>query len=332
MKLQAMTNRPKIGLALAGASSRSMFYIGFLEVLDEQGFKVDYISAMSGGSIVAASYACGTMSELKDFVMNLNREIVFSLIEETKDKGGLYHLDKFEILVRHYTKNLKFEEVSPKLGFVATDITSGQPVVLEIGDIARAVTASCTLPFLFQPIAWGNKMLVDGGLVSVVPGQVARQAGMDVVVGLHLRNKMHVFSSWQIAISRIVGFLKRILFAEQAALLWRRIMINLDFYGEYSQLVDDATLKQPGMFSVLGRSVDIAIAAQQKNDPKTATYDCDMLIRPDIYIPFWKKYLYFHFTDFSKSKDIYELGRKTALEYLPKMQQLIDNHDKSRSN
>ncbi len=77
--------------------------------------------------------------------------------------------------------------------------------------------------------------------------------------------------------------------------------------------------------------MDLAIAAQQKSDPKTATYDCDMLVMLDIHIPFWKKYLYFHFTDFSKSEDIYNLGRRTAKEYLPQMRKLIDNYDKSRT-
>ncbi len=324
--------RPKIGLALAGASSRSMFYIGFLEVLDENDFKIDYVSAVSGGAVIAASYACGTLPELKKFIMGLNKEIVFSMIEESKEKGGLYRLDKFEELIRRYTKSLRFEDVSQRMGFVATDLNSGHPVVLEIGDIAKAVSASCTLPFIFKPIPWGNKLLVDGGLVSVVPGDIARQAGMDLVIGLHLRSKMHVFSWWQIAISRLVSLVKRVLFLDKATQLWQRLMVNFDFYGDYSQLLDETTLRQPGLFSVLGRSVDLAIAAQEKNNPKTSKYDCDMLIMPDIRIPFWKKYLYFHFTDFSKSEEIYKLGRKTAEQFLPKIQKLINSYNESRKS
>lgn len=326
------TDRPKIGLALAGASSRSMFYIGFLEVLTENNFPIDYISAMSGGAVIAASYVCGTLPEIKSLILNLNKEIVFSLIERSKDNGGLYHLEKFERILQYYTKQMRFEDVKPRLGLLATDLNSGEAVVLEIGDIAKAVAASCTLPFIFEPIPWGNKLLVDGGLVSVVPGQAAKQAGMNIVIGLHLRNKMHVFSKWQIAISQAVSFVRRILFLDKATEAWQRLMIKFDFYGDYSGLLDEANLKKPGMFSVLGRSVDLAIAAQQKSNPKTATYDCDMLIMPDIHIPFWKKYLYFHFTDFSKSEDIYKLGRKTAEENLPKMKKLIEDYDKSRTS
>lgn len=319
--------RPTIGLALAGASSRSVFYIGFLEVLAEQNFKVDYISALSGGAIIAASYACGTLPEIKKLALGMNKELVFSLIEESKGRGGLYHLDKVEEIVREYTRNLRFEDVHPRLGFIATDLTAGQPVVLEMGDIARAICASCALPFIFEPVPWGNKMLVDGGIVSVVPGPAARQAGMDIVVGLNLRNKMHVFSSWQIAASRFVNFIKRIFFLDQAAHLWQKFISNLDFFDTYSPLVDDAVLRRPGIFSVLGRSVDLAIAAQKKHNPKNSDYECDMMIIPDIHIPFWKKYLFFHFTDFSNVENLYLLGRETAMENLPKMQELIDNYN-----
>jgi predicted acylesterase/phospholipase RssA len=324
------SERPKIGLAFAGASSRSVFYVGFLEVLQERQFEVDYISAMSGGAVIAAAYACGTLPQIKEFSLSLNKEIVFSLIERSKGKGGLYHLEKVEEFIRDYTHNLRFEDVTPRLGIIATDLDAGEPIALEIGDIARAVCASCTLPFIFKPVPWGNKVLLDGGLVSVVPGAEARQAGMDIVIGLHLRGKMHVFSRWQIAASRFVNVIKRIFFFDRAAQLWQRFMNNLDFYGAYSPLIDEASLRQPGIFSVLGRAVDLAIATQKKNDPKTSMYGCDMLIRPAIHIPFWKKYLFFHFTDFSNAEELYQLGRKTAEEYLPQMQELIDNYDQSR--
>jgi predicted acylesterase/phospholipase RssA len=322
--------RPKIGLALAGASSRSVFYVGFLEVLQENGFEIDYISAMSGGAVIAAAYVCGTLPEAKKLVLGMNKEIVFSLIEKSKGKGGLYHLEKVEEIIRHYTKNLRFEDVSPRLGVVATDLTKGEPVVLEIGDIAKAVCASCTLPFIFEPAQWGNKLLVDGGIVSVVPGMACRAAGMDIVFGLNLRAQRYVFSSWQIAASRIINFIKRILLFDQAAQLWQGLVSKLDFLGTYSPLVDDAMLGRPGIFSVLGRSVDLAIAAQRKSDPRTTSYDCDMLIVPDIHIPFWKYQLLFHFTDFSNVGKMYQMGRDTAEEYLPKMQKLIDNYDEPR--
>jgi predicted acylesterase/phospholipase RssA len=325
--------RPKVGLALAGASSRSVFYIGFLEVLKEEGFDIDYISTLSGGSIIAAAYSCGTLPELKKRALKIDKELVFSIIEKSKGKSGLYQLDKVEEIMQTYTKNLRFEDVHPRLGIVATDITAGEAVVLEIGDLARAICASCALPFIFEPIPWGNRLLVDGGVAGVVPGSAARKAGMDIVIGVDLSAKTYVFSWWQVLAGRLVKSLKKIFLVDHASLLWDRISAyasSLDSYDTYSSLINEATVKRPGMFSVLGRSVDIALAAQKIEDPRKTDYNCDLLIAPPLKIPWWKRHLFFLFTDFSNIEEMYELGRETAREYLPEMRQLIDNFDEPR--
>src|SRR6185503_9826672 len=118
--------RPTIGLALRGASARSVFYIGFLEVLQEQGIPIDYIAAMSGGAIVAASYACGTLPQLKEFALRFNREVLSNFIEKSANKSGVYSLDRMEELLRVFTRNQKFEEVQPLMGFIAVDINRGE--------------------------------------------------------------------------------------------------------------------------------------------------------------------------------------------------------------
>src|ERR1041385_8032462 len=119
------SKRPTVGLALRGASSRSVFYVGFLEVLHEQGIPIDYIAAMSGGAIVAASYACGTLNQLRETALSLNKELISSLIERSATKSGVYHLDRVEELLRVYTRNQKFEDVQPHMGFIAVDINKG---------------------------------------------------------------------------------------------------------------------------------------------------------------------------------------------------------------
>lgn len=319
---------PKIGLALSGASSRSVFYIGFLEVLKEQGFSVDYIAAMSGSAVVAAAFACDTMDELKKDAFRMNTDFLFEFIERSKGKRGIYHMNKVEALVREYTNGQSFEAVSPKLGLVATDIDSGEEVVLQVGDIAKSVCASCTLPGIFEPIQWGNKHLVDGGLVNIVPGNVARSAGCDVVIGIDMRATRHVFSPWQIALKKLANNLKAVLWPNQAKELWHRLATVLDntfLTDQYPNLTPGTNgNRYPHLFSVLGRSLDIAIQAQaNQSDP---TFQCDLLIVPETpKLPSWKKYLFLHFTDFTKTQDLYRAGRATALEYLPKMRKLIDS-------
>lgn len=324
-----MSNKQaKIGLALSGASSRSVFYIGFLEVLRENNFPIDYIAAMSGSSVVAASYSCGTMEEFKKDAFRMNTDFFMEFIERSKGKRGIYHMNKVEELVREYTNGNNFEAVTPKLGFVATDIDSGDEVVLQVGDIAKSICASCTLPGIFEPYVWGNKHLVDGGLVNIVPGNVARDAGCDVIIGIDMRATRHVFSPWQIAIKKFANKIKAVLWPNQANQLWQRVSGLLentfmtDSYPKLAPATPDS--RYPHLFSVLGRALDIAIQAQaNQKDPQ---FNCDLLIVPKIPVaPAWKRYLFLHLFDFSKTPRLYELGRETAREYLPEMRKIIAN-------
>jgi NTE family protein len=323
--------KPKIGFAFSGASSRSVFYIGFLEVLEENGFPVDYIAAMSGGAVVAASFACGTLPALKEMALAMDKELVFNLIERSQGRGGLYHLNKVEAFLRIYTKNLKFEDVKPQLGFVTTDISSGQEVVLQMGDIARAVCASCTLPGVFEPLEWGNKQLLDGGIINIVPGNVARQANMDIVIGVDMRATRHIFSTWQIILKKTLDIIKQILWPSPVNNLWRKFIGVLNYeeslgtYQNVDRLHDKS--QYPGLFAVLDKAIGLAIKAQKEQLNKT-DFDCDLIISPDVPSPsFWKRYLYLHFTDFSSTQEYYKAGRRIAKQKLPELWQMVSDKE-----
>ncbi len=312
-------NKPKVGLAFSGASSRSMFYIGFLEVLSENNFPIDYIAALSGGAIVAASYACGTLPELKKLVLNMNKEYIFSLIERSKGRGGLYSVNKVESELRVYTQNKKFEDVQPKMGFVTTDLNAGEEVVLQIGDLAHAVCASCTLPFVFEPMEWGNRRLVDGGVMNVIPGNVARAAGVDLVIGIDMRATPYVFSPWQVSLKKVVDFIKQILWPKPMNDLWEMLTRWWEYY-EFTNPSKQGV--NPRLYTVIDRSIELSLIAQkQQTDP---TFGCDLLISPEISnLTFWKKHLFLHFTDFSKTQMYYQSGRDTAKRNLSKLWQLL---------
>lgn len=328
-----MTNkRPTIGLALRGASSRSVFYIGFLEVLHEQGLPVDYIAAMSGGAIVAAAYACGTLNQLREQALSLNTELLASLIERSASKSGVYNLDKVEELLRVYTHNQKFEEVHPLMGFVAADINKGEEVVLSMGDIAHAARASCTLPWVFEPVPWGNRMLVDGGLMSIIPGEVVRQAGIDIVIGIDLRNKDYIFGRPQIFLKRIANFIKRLLLVNQAERLWQhftKYLTEIDFFNQYD-LSNASVVDYPGKYEILGRSMDLALSAEKKHGDDSS-YGCDIVIKPTLrHLRGWKRFVLLDLIDFSHTKELYELGRQTAEEHLPGIWQMMADTEKKQ--
>lgn len=320
----------KIGFAFSGASSRSVFYMGFLEVLAENNFPIDYIAALSGATIVAASFACGTMHHLKQQVLNIDKEFVFSLFQRSKGKGGLYNLDKLEQILRIYTHNRNFEDLDTKLAFIATDINAGEEVVLQVGDIAKAICASCTLPGVFEPQVWGNKILVDGGIVNIVPGNVARDAGMDVVIGVDLRATRHVFSPWEIYARKFVNSLRSFFLPKQVRTLFRNLSERLQNYEFWQNMFEHKEMREqlhnPHIFTVIGKSLDLAIEAQ-KRDEDVENFNCDLVITKDLKLPFWKRNVFLRFTNVDNTHYFYEEGREAAEEYLPQLWQLLKDKE-----
>lgn len=276
--------RPRIGLAMSGAAARSVFYIGFLESLVEQNIPIDYIAASSGASLVAACFACGNLDKLKSVAMTMDRKLIFSLLERGKGRGGWYNLDGFENFVREeFTKGKKFEEVSPNLCFLAADLEEGEIVELSMGDIAHAVRISSTVPGVFEPTIWGSKTLVDGGLLNYIPGTVVRNSGVDVVVGVHVRATKHIFKKNQLILKNLYNQIKRFLLVNQIEVLFKKLgnlseQVDLTDLFENVEMFEKEDPRNKGMFSILGRSLDLAIEASKKTQAVDPNFGCDLLI------------------------------------------------------
>lgn len=271
-----------LGLALSGAAARSSFYIGFLEVLKEEGIKIDYIAAQSGATVAAAGFACGSLDVLKNWLFTLQARTLLDLIKPAKDiVGGLASLDKTEALLRELlTHGLKFEDVRPRLIFVATDLDTGGPVVLEMGDIARAIRFSCTLPGLFEPALWGNKVLVDGGLVSFIPGQFARSAGAEVVIGVNVRANRHIFYPVHLRLKKWYNAFKDRSPVNRLKSLWHHAYDLLAQSTPGEIFISDVSLSErpKGAFAILGKALDIAIDASEASVGADPNYGCDFII------------------------------------------------------
>jgi len=294
--------QPTLGLALGGSGSRTSFYIGFLEVFDEQAVKVDYITASSGASIVASAYACGALKQIKEWALSLENDTLKQYISPGK-RGGLYSLDGMEQKMREFTKDLTFDQVRPLMSFAAVDLDSGEQINLCMGDIAKACRISCTLPGVFEPQKWGNRTLVDGGLLNLVPVNALKQFPVDVTVGVDIPGTKFIFTGGQMTLRKVFNTIKKMLFIDEMEHLLYRAFGEKEIDFE----------KNLGFFSVLGRSMDLAIKANKNLEEQDLV--CDLMIVPDI--PKLKPALYVQFNPF------YELGRECALAYLPQIKSVI---------
>ena len=176
----------RIGLALGGGGVRGLAHISVLEVLDSMGCKPSVIAGTSMGAIIGALYASGIPGKdikklarqhviLNDDkhgnVINKRAEIMklVSVLSPERARGGLIKADKFyNRLFGEFIKST-FEELEIPLIIIATDYWTAEEVVFKSGELLPAVKASAAIPGVFAPVLIGGRVLVDGGVVNVVP-------------------------------------------------------------------------------------------------------------------------------------------------------------------
>ncbi len=175
---------PRVGLALGGGAARGFAHIGVIQVLEENGIKVDLVAGTSAGSLVAALYACGLHGkELATLAEGMDEGAITDWAFPTR---GLIRGEALARYVREKTGNRTIEKMPLPLGIVATDLSSGEGVMFRSGDTGTAVRASSAVPTIFQSVPIGTKEYVDGGLVSPVPVRYARQMGAELIIAVDI--------------------------------------------------------------------------------------------------------------------------------------------------
>lgn len=218
--LAAQQNEPKIGLVLSGGGAKGFGHIGALKVIDSLGIKVDYISGTSMGAVIGSLYASGYSGKQLDSLFN---EVDFdalindfiprsskSFFERNNDEGYALSLpfDNFKIqlpsaisrgqnvfnllsrLLIHVSDIERFDELPIPFFCVATNVETGQAVIMDKGSLPRSVLASGAFPSLFQPVIIDDQVLIDGGVVNNYPIEELRAKGMDIVIGVDVQDDL----------------------------------------------------------------------------------------------------------------------------------------------
>ncbi len=179
--------KKKIGLALGGGYARGLAHIGVLEVLEREGIPIDLIAGTSIGSLVGALYAREKDATLvKKQAMSLDWRQVAILVDPIFSKGGLLGGRRIARLMQKYIGDVKFNELEIPLSCVATDLITGDEVVIDKGSVIEAVRASISIPMIFSVVKKDGRYLVDGGLVNQVPVSVARRMGADYIIAVDI--------------------------------------------------------------------------------------------------------------------------------------------------
>lgn len=208
--------QPKIGLTLSGGGAKGLAHIGILEALDSAGLRIDCITGTSMGSIIGSLYAAGyTGKEIEKIARELDWNFLFSgkpsmrnvnIDEKTEfdnyalevpfEKGKLRLSAgiiegqelwlKFQELFLPIYDIKDFSKFSIPFRCVATDISTGKPVVLDQGELVTAIRASMAIPSIFTPVDYKDTKLVDGGIVRNFPVKNVKEMGAEYIIGVNL--------------------------------------------------------------------------------------------------------------------------------------------------
>ncbi len=246
--------RPRVGLVLSGGSAHGLAHVGVLTVLEELHVPVDVVAGTSMGSVVGGLYASGmSPADMERLVRTTDWE---DLLDDRPSRDRLSFRRKQDDVLNYVdlemglsAKGISFPSgliAGQKLGFllktltlgtvgvsrfddlplpfrcVATDIATGEKVVLSDGSLAEAIRASMSIPGVFSPVPRGERLLVDGGLVENLPVSEAEEMGAEVVVAVDISTplaKRDDIKGFLGVLGQTSGFLTRLNVEQQIATL-----------------------------------------------------------------------------------------------------------------
>lgn len=210
----------KVGLVLSGGGAKGLAHIGALKTIDSLGVKIDYVAGTSMGAIIGGLYASGYSGKQIDSIFkrvdfdelisdNLPRYAKTFYERDNSEKYAIVlPFDNFKVqipsaiskgqnvfnlfskLLLHVSDIHDFENLPIPFFCIATNIETGEPVLLDSGSLPQAIAASGALPSVFQPVIINNKILIDGGVVNNYPIDELRAKGMNLIIGVDVQDAL----------------------------------------------------------------------------------------------------------------------------------------------
>jgi NTE family protein len=186
--MNADIKKKKVGLALSGGGARGLAHVGVLDMLKKEGISIDLIAGTSSGAIIGAAYAWSQDTDrmIQD-ALEANWKKMAPLIDPSMPRTGLIKGKKIRDLIATYVGgDVKFSDLKIPFACVATDIDTGEEVVINSGPVPDALRASISIPGIFTVVKHGDRYVVDGGLTTPVPVEVVRRMGADFIIAVNV--------------------------------------------------------------------------------------------------------------------------------------------------
>ncbi|MBI5240334.1 MAG: patatin-like phospholipase family protein, partial [Elusimicrobia bacterium] len=285
----------RLGLALGAGAALGHSYIGMLKVFARENIPVDVVAGTSAGSLIGAWLASGMEPEqMVHEALRMDKAWLYENLfwDITVPRSGLFAGQTLLRFLRGFFGEREFSRLDIPFACPATDIETGEEVILREGRVAEAVRASCGLPMIFAPFHHNGRYLVDGGLVDPVPVRVAAELGADLLVAVNLT----LPASARNPRRRKAGLLEA--------------SLELDF-ARLRELTLPAALQAPSMLQVFNQTLH----TMEYEIARSRMEFAHVAIQPDLSAFLW--------TEAHRGREIIRAGERIAEEYVPRIKALL---------
>ena len=316
MQAISSRSRPGLGLALGSGAARGLAHIGVLKVFEEAGIPIDVISGTSMGAFIGAMYAAGVpVTQMEKVALEIDWLSMARLLDPVLPTSGLTDGKKLVAFMAELLPARDFRELHLPLAVTATDINTGEAIIIKQGDLLEALRASLAFPGIFAPVRFGQRFLVDGGLCKPIPTDAARNLGAKKIIGVCTipavgKQTPETFLPTRQGPSANDRRWRSLFSARRIEQAFRSAL------GQESETTDNGpleNLKTPNIFRVCTQSV--AIMENMINDLHLQQNPHDLIIRPhlgDITL-----------LEFHRAKEVIAAGETATRAMLPEIEYLL---------
>ena len=313
--MQTTPSRPRLGLALGSGAARGLAHIGVLKILEEADIPIDIITGTSMGAFIGAMYAAGVpVSQMEKVALEIDWRSLAKLLDPVLPTSGLTDSKRLVAFMSELLPVRDFADLRQSLAITATDINTGEPVIIKQGNLLEALRASLAFPGIFSPVRFGQRFLVDGGLCKPVPTDVARHLGADKIIGVCTipAVKKKLPETFLPAVPGPATSIRRLRELLSARSIERALRTAL---GQDAKTESQEDLKTPNIFRVCAQSV--AIMENVINELHMRQNPQDLFIRPPLDG--------ITLLEFHRAREVIAAGETATRAALPQIEYLLQN-------
>jgi NTE family protein len=286
-----------ISLVLGSGGARGLAHIGVIRELERSGCCIQSISGCSAGALIGAVYAAGELDAFEEWVCELTKVDVMTLLDISWSSGGIVKGDKIINKLIDIVGDILIEDLPISFTAVAADVNNEKEVWLTSGSLFDAVRASISLPLFFTPVNYKGSYLIDGGVLNPVPIAPTFNDDTELTIAVNLGGGIESESNLSNSYASIV---------EPTSAIEKIQNKIKEFINDLSENKNDIKTKDWGAYNIANQAFDAMQSTIARQ--KLAAYP------PDIEIKIARNAC--QTLEFYRAKEMITLGHVKANEYL----------------